>query len=467
MRKDALVTTKTGATKKDASRFSPADLREHFIYSRAMEAVVWGMPVVNYDRMYQALVRDVNSGMNEILFWSRTSGWENQMLTPDPDVIYIIPFFDLKEAGPMVLKIPRAGKGTIIGSINDCWQAALEDVGPAGVDKGEGGDYLILPPDFDGNIPDGYIPLPSNYYRGYALLRSVLKSHSNIDIENAVAFGKNVQLYPLSLANNPRPSIFTDAADVVFNATIQYDLSFFLSLNRMIQYEPWLSRDKVMIDILKTIGIEKDKPFKPDLHTEEILDAAARDAHQWLDSHFETTFPRFYRDRQWTVPVPPAIIETTGTLFETANDYPIDQRGLNYYYAFSAVKHIDSDQFCLFTLKDKCGEFLDGAVNYCLNVPPNVPVSWYWSITVYDRKTHAFIRNVSHPGRSSQMPGLEKNADGSTDIYFGPKPPTHRDSNWIPTVAKGGFEVCARFYGAQKALFEKMWSLTDIEKMKR
>lgn len=467
MRKDALITRKTRAVKKEAAAiFKAANLREHFIYSRAMEAVLWSMPVVNFDRMYQALTRDVNGGMNEILFWTRPPEWKNQMLTPNPDVIYYVPFFDLKETGPMVLKIPRATEGTIVGSINDCWHNALEDVGITGVDMGEGGKYLILPPGFKDNIPDSYIPLRSNYYRGYAFLNSIIKGGSDTDVDNAVDFGKRIQLYPLSTANNSRPSIFVDATDVVFDSTIPYDLSFFQSLNRMVQYEPWQSRDKVMIDMLKTIGIEKEKPFKPDLHTEEILDAAAHDAHLWLDLHFETTFPRFYRDRQWTIPAPAEIIDTMGSHFETDNDYPVTQRGLKYSYTFSAVKNIDAEMFCLFTLRDKNGEFLDGGLNYRLTVPPNVPVSQYWSIAAYDKRTHAFIRNVSHPGRSSLSPGLQKNADGSTDIYFGPKPPLHKESNWIPTDRNGRFEVCARFYGAQKALLERMWSLKDIEQTK-
>ena len=465
MRKVASTTRKTGVAKKSiASLFKPADLREHFLYSRAMEAVLWGMPVVHFDRIYQALVQDVNGGMNEILYWSQPSGWKNQMLTPDPDAVYFIPFFDMKETGPVVLKIPPAHEGSIVGSINDCWQNALEDVGVTGVDAGKGGEYLIVPPGFTGYITDSYIPLRSNYYRGYAVLRSTVNGSD--DADNAVSFGRQIELYPLSVASNRRPTIFTDAADVVFDPAVKYDVGFFQSLNRMIQYEPWLNRDKVMIDILKTIGIEKDKPFKPDLHTEEILDAAAHDARRWLDSHFENSFPRFYKDRQWVVAAPHGVIETMGTQFETANDYPVDERGLNYSYSFSSAKDMNAERFILFTLRDKLGEPLEGAMNYCLTIPPNVPVSKHWSIAVYDRKTHAFIRNVSHAGRSSQSPKLKKNADGSTDIFFGRTAPLGKEENWIPTAANGSFEVCARFFGAQKALIERMWSLRDIEKLK-
>ena len=116
------------------------------------------------------------------------------------------------------------------------------------------------------------------------------------------------------------------------------------------------------------------------------------------------------------------------------------------------------------TVKDNQGQSLDGASTYQLKVPVNVPITQYWSATVYDRTTHAFIRNMPYPGRSSQTPGLQKDADGSVSIYFAPKAPSGKESNWIPTDAKGKFEVMLRFYGPQKPLFDKTWKLPDIEK---
>jgi hypothetical protein len=122
------------------------------------------MSVVNYHRMVQAML-GITAAFNQILFWSSLSDWKNQMLTPNPDRIYFQPFFNTQDVGPMVLEIPPAGdEGSITGTIMDCWPAALEDVGPAGVDKGNGGKYLILPPDFHEKIPDGYIVLPAHNY---------------------------------------------------------------------------------------------------------------------------------------------------------------------------------------------------------------------------------------------------------------------------------------------------------------
>jgi hypothetical protein len=100
-----------------------------------------------------------------------------------------------------------------------------------------------------------------------------------------------------------------------------------------------------------------------------------------------------------------------------------------------------------------------------LRVPADAPVTQYWSMTVYDRATHTFIRNAQSVGRSSQTPGLKRNTDGSADIFFGSIAPSGQQSNWIPTDANGRFEVLARFYGPKKPLFDKTWKLPDIEKV--
>ncbi len=164
--------------------FSPEKLAERTLHRRAIEAVSWGMPVVNFDRMYQAFVA-INGGPNQIVYWSRPFGWKNQTLTPNPDTLYFMPFYDVTN-GPVVLEIPPAGEGVIVGSIDDAWQTAIEDVGPAGADKGRGGKYLILPPGHKDPVPGGYIALRSETYSGFALLRSNPKSRDDAGVAAAV-----------------------------------------------------------------------------------------------------------------------------------------------------------------------------------------------------------------------------------------------------------------------------------------
>jgi hypothetical protein len=159
---------------------------ERTLNRRAIEAVIWGMPAVNAQLMFDA-AKKAGGDFNQIIYWSQPLTWKNQTLTPNPNTIYVFPIYNTKDVGPMVLEIPPAdSENSITGSVDDGWQTAIEDVGPAGVDKGKGGKYLILPPGYKEKVPDGFIALPSSTYTGFALLRSNLKSSSEADIAKAV-----------------------------------------------------------------------------------------------------------------------------------------------------------------------------------------------------------------------------------------------------------------------------------------
>jgi hypothetical protein len=445
---------------------TPEQLARNALHRRAIEAVIWGMPAVNTDLMYQAMTREVKGRWNQIVYWSRLLDWKNQTLTPNPDAIYLMPFFNTAEAGPMVIDVPPADGGSITGSIMDCWQTPLEDVGPAGVDKGKGGKYLILPPGYSGTVPDGYIALRSQTFQGYALLRSILQSGSDTDVAKAVEYGKRIGFYPLSAAAKPSAGTYLDAADVVFDATIPYDVRFFESLARIVESQPWLERDRAMIDPLRTLGIEKGKPFNPDAMTRETLTGAAQEARQWLDLQYEASLvPPFFEAGHWALPAAPGLMGGMQSSYADPNRYPVDSRGTTYAMAFFCPKHSGLGSYYLMATKDNEGRSFDGGSTYRLRVPPHVPARQYWSATVYDRATHGLVRDMKRASRSSQSPGLQVNDDGSVDIYFGPAAPRDREPNWIPTSSQGEFEVLFRFYGPEKSLFEKKtWRLPDVAK---
>jgi hypothetical protein len=376
-----------------------------------------------------------------------------------------MPFFDTKNGGPIVLEIPPADGGSIVGSIMDCWQIALEDVGPAGVDKGKGGKYLTLPPGYKEKIPDGYVVLPSQNYEGYALLRSNLRSNSDADIAAAAAYMKRVRLYPFASASNPPETVFIPVDDVLLEAAIPYDGRFFESLNRIVQYEPWLERDRVMIDELKSIGIQQGQPFSPDGETKAALHSAIAETHAWFVEQYENGYESYYRGAHWFLPANPELIKAFGSGFSITDSYPVDFRGVTYYWGFSSVRHLGAGQSYLISAFEHDGRELNGGENYVLHIPAKVPVSNYWSVTAYEFDTHTLIRGVQWASRSTHTQGIQTNSDGTVDVYFGPKAPESRESNWIPTKAGERFEVMFRFYGPQKAVFDKSWSLPDVEKL--
>ena len=147
---------------------------ERTIERRAVEAAIWRMPAVNYDLMRQEMLTKTPAKENDVVYWGRPLDWHNQTLTPNPDSIYLMTFYNTKEVGPVVIEIPPANGGSLNPNIVDAWQVPLEDAGLLGVDKGKGGKFLILPPDHKGDVPEGYIVLRPQTYGGFALLRSNL-----------------------------------------------------------------------------------------------------------------------------------------------------------------------------------------------------------------------------------------------------------------------------------------------------
>ncbi|MET0742498.1 MAG: DUF1254 domain-containing protein, partial [Microvirga sp.] len=444
--------------------WTPAELAERTAARRAVEAVIWGMPAVNYDLMLQEMLTRTPGRINQVIYWGRPLDWHNQTLTPNPDTIYFMAFLDTRDVGPIVIEVPPAGAaGSLNANIVNVWQEPLEDAGLLGIDKGAGIRFLMLPPGFQGPVPEGYVPLRPRTNGSYGLFRSSLAGHGDAEVAKAVAYGRTIRIYPLSQAASPPPTIFTDVKDVLFDATIRYDATFFTGLDRIVQGEPWLDRDRAMIDPLKVLGIEKGKPFAPTAETGRALEAGVREAHELLAARYDAGLPPFFAGTHWTYPAPAELVQAAADGFSNPDSYPVDARGLAYHYAYIGIKRLGAGQFYLLSIKDRNGASYDGAKTDRLTVPKDAPVEQYWSVTAYDRETHALILNVDRASRASNNAEVRPNADGSTDLYFGPKAPAGRESNWIPTDPAREFELMLRLYAPTRALFEKTWTLPDVE----
>lgn len=465
MRVHSLIVAVTVLMSSAGAASSADDIAREQMERRATEVAIWAMPAVNTDLMLQAFEK-AGGGPNQIAYWSRLPCWKNQTLTPNPDTVYLMPFFDTSKAGPMVLEIPPADTGSLTGNIDNLWQVALEDAGPSGADKGKGGKYLILPPGYSRQVPNGYIPLQSDTYAGYALIRSTPKTGSAEDVAKAVAYGKRVRLYPLSSAKKPAETVFVDVVDTLFDSTIPYDVAYFRSLDRIIQSEDWLERDRAMIDLVGSLGIEKGKQFQPDENTASALAQGAMAAREWLEHQRASIFEPYFSSGKWFVPALPDAIQAQSDNFARKDIYPTDARAVTYSMGYVGIKHLGAGQFYLMTMRDAAGKPLDGERTYRLTVPTKAPVKQYWSATVYDNSTHALIREVSHFSRASNTPGLVINPDGSIDLYFGPRAPAGTGANWIPTKPGSRFEILFRFYGPEKPLFDKMWTLPDVAEVR-
>jgi hypothetical protein len=220
-----------------------------------------------------------------------------------------------------------------------------------------------------------------------------------------------------------------------------------------------------MIDQLKSLGIEKGRPFSPDQQIAKLLDGAAQEAGALLEDMYDTGWPTFYENAQWRPAGPSEVVRMQATAYADTDTYPIDLRGMVYTYGYVGIKRLGVGQMYLISIRDREGESFDGKKTYLLKVPANAPVEQYWSVTAYDRQTHALIRIVPRASRSSQIPEMQKNKDGSIEVFFGPNPPAGKETNWVPTDPARKFELMFRAYAPTKAFFEKTWRLPDVERV--
>src|SRR5271154_999217 len=131
--------------------------QDRLVRSRAVEAVIWGMPAVNYDLMLQEMLTKTPGKVNQVIYWGKPLDWKNQTLTPNPDTLYFMTFLNTKDVGPIVIEIPPAdANGSLNANIVNVWQQPLEDGGLLGVDKGAGVKLLMLPPGYKDQAPAGY-----------------------------------------------------------------------------------------------------------------------------------------------------------------------------------------------------------------------------------------------------------------------------------------------------------------------
>jgi hypothetical protein len=307
-------------------------------------------------------------------------------------------------------------------------------------------------------MPSGYIPVRSQTFNGYSLLRAIPKTSSNEDVAKAIALVNQLRIYPLSKVARAPEQRFVDMAGKLFDGVVRFDESFYTSLAQMLNEETVLTQDRAMMGLLLPLGIEKGKEFKPDSATQRVLRESAREAHAWLMDRLVTYTTPHWADSRWAIPAAPVASETNFS-FERPNYLDVEARGIGYFSFYAPPKKLGAATFYVGTFKDTKGGLLRGEETYKLHVPPNVPAKQFWALTLYDRENCCFIRDMPRAGLDSYDQNMQKNADGSVDIYIGPKPPKGKEANWIQTASGRGWFPFFRFYGPKKPLFDKTWKL--------
>jgi hypothetical protein len=341
-------------------------------------------------------------------------------------------------------------------------------MGAPGPDRGQGGKYLILPPDYEGDVPDGYFVSQSPSYINWLISRGFLVNGKPDAATEMYKTG--LKVYPLADAGNPPEMEFISGSGVAFNTIHANTFPFYEELDDVIQREPIGFIDPELRGLIASIGIQKGKPFVPDARMKQILtDAVAVGNATARAIYFHTREQAafYYENSYWKTGF-------VGDDYQWLRDGGaggryLDARTYFFYIATvntpaMALKMVGRGSQYALCDKDRDGHFLNGSKTYKLNIPANVPAKDFWSVVIYDPQTRSELQTGQpYPSRNNKRDNLDTNPDGSVDLYFGPEAPAGKENNWTQTVSGKGWFAVLRLYGPLEPWFDKTWRPGDIE----
>ncbi len=474
-------------------------LYDNLDFTRALDAYMNGYQLASLKAMHTGLLAAGAEDNGGVLIWSALMDSQSLFLTANADTVYYIFAINLKD-GPIVVETPPDA----LGLFDDFWFQHVIDFGRPGPDRGQGGTFLLTPPGYDGPMPDSGFHVgacTSNFVMAFG--RSFL---TNNDPKPTVAIIKDrLKIYPYtpggygtSIATllegeikpgKPaaiKPTHFVEGTGLVVNTLPPSDHTYFDMLNEIVQEEPSGVLSKEIMGSFAAIGIVKGKEFKPDKRMQKILKEAAnvgcatgralnwrmRDDDGWAYYPGSAWYNMLFQGGS-EFETPPAEVTKEGIVLYPPTGY----RTLDARFGFFAVatgvtpamsmKLRDVGSQYLLCCLDADRDYFDGGKTYKCTLPPNIPENNFWSFTVYDNQTRSMLRTPQrYPRAGSQSypsPAAVPNADGTTDIYFGPEAPKGKEANWIQTVPGKGWFTALRLYSPLDAFFEKTWKVGEIE----
>jgi hypothetical protein len=458
---------------------------ENLDFMRGVDVFLNFIPATSIEGMRLGMLELGLDNYNKVVVMEDLMNASSLFLTGNASTVYASAILDLERDGATVIEVP-AGAGP--GTVNDAFFRFVVDMGAPGPDRKKGGMYIILPPDYKGDLK----PTPNTFkdnssvkvevagkmqdvwiaqstsYSNWLILRGFL-----VDGKPEVAtkmWKEGLKIYPLKDADKPNQMQFINGSGKVFNTIHANNYEFYEELSSVIQKEPIDFLDPELRGQAAAIGIVKGKPFEPSESMKKSLEEAIKVGNATARSiGFAPRDPNayLYEGKQWY----------TGFI---GKDYQwldgdgnqgrnMDARTLFFYTATvntpaMALEIPGVGSNYAFGGRDSGGRVLFGEKNYKLHMPANVPAKDFWSVVVYDPQTRSMLQtDQDYPNKNSQKDKLIYNEDGSVDLYYGPTAPEGKEANWTQTVPGKAWFVLFRAYGPLEPWFEKTWQLNDFE----
>ena len=438
--------------------------------SRAVNVYLNSIPMLSINELREGQAKAGCAKVNQICIFDDLMDSTTVLLTGNTSTMYAVGFLDLAKDGPVVIDLPPG----MLGVLDDMAFRFMVNLGVAGPDKGKGGKYLVLPPGFKGEVPEGYFAVPSKTNGLWVFMRGYLDKSLPLDKAIPAAstnIRNSLRVYSLATANNPPETEFINVSGKVMNTILPNDYSAFEKLHALIQREPDDYLGPEAKGMMAAIGIEKGKPFNPDARMQKILTDAAAIAN--ASARAISFFPRepgnliYGEDSAWMM-----AFASKDTAFEKNGAYNLDARVL-FHFGYIVVSPAmavtvagKGSDYALIAL-DSQKQALDGSKTYKLSMPPNVPAKDFWALTMYDTQTRSQLQtDQQFPTLGSQTEGIQTNADGSYDIYFAPEAPAGKEGNWLQTIPGKSWWLALRMYGPLQPWIDQSWRPSELEVVK-
>jgi hypothetical protein len=474
-------------------------LYDNLDFTYAYRAFMDNMRGVSIHALKQGM-KDIGMKENEVLVFSDLMDAKSLFLTANADTIYVMGYLDLAK-GPVVLEAPPK----FLGAVQDAWFRWVIDIGAPGPDRGLGGKYLIVGPDYEGPLPEGgfYVAKARTntiVWFGRSFLENgsdpnpvveTIKAHTKVYPYEEGGVGTPIAEFLAGKARlgrvEPAPAtVFHQGSGKVMNTIPPNDWSFYELLNEVVQSEPATALDPELMGPVAAIGIVKGKPFAPDermkkIMTEALTLANATSRTLFMHPRDESWF--YYPDSSWInylfqtgydfeTPIPKITAEGVKPFPPTG--YRTMNARTNFFYGVTgitpamAMRLTGIGSTYLWTMQDADRNHFDGAKTYKVTLPKGIPEENFWSITLYDNMTRSMLDTPQrYPRAGSQSypsPAAKADADGSTTIWFAPEQPEGVGrGNWIQTDPEKGWFTILRLYSPLQPFFDKSWRPSEVE----
>jgi hypothetical protein len=475
-------------------------LYDNLDFQHGVQAFLGAMPGASLVALRRGF-RSIGVEDNSFTLFSELMDSASLFLTANCDTVYFWGFVDLSD-GPMVIDVPPLGAPSgILGTIDDMWFRWITDVGLPGPDRAQGGRYLIVGPGYDGPLPDGGFHVShSRTTRVTVIGRAFMIDNDPAPAVEAIRNGLRVSPYvpgaqgtavasylaghaPLGVGKPAPETHFVESSGVAFSTVFPGDYGFWELVNELVQQEPPEAGDPELLGLLAAVGIVHGKPFDPDARMRKILEDAAVVGNATARAVSLANRPEdgfaYYPDSAWFNMLFVGGYEFLDPPPEITPDGPVQApsdgaRKLNsrtaMFYPYTGITPAMCMRLTgigsqyLVAPRDSEGKYFDGGRSYRLTLPADIPQSRFWSVCLYDRQTRSMLQTGQRfPSVGSQSGTVETNADGTTDIYFGPVAPEGKESNWLQTVPGKGWWTILRLYNPLQPFFDKSWRPSEIE----